>query len=172
MDINLTRRQIIIIAIVVLLLIIIIIALLAFNKPNESKDEFVPEIYDSTNINSQATTKQSEVINEESASVMAVARNFTARYLSFSNENWGDNIIVLEGQMTDKMREIASSDLNLQKKDYPSNEFYGVSAKVLSYKIYSQSEDAYIIDMSTQLQITVGNREEINYVDYRIELIL
>lgn len=171
MELNLTRRQIIIIGIVIVLLILIVIALTMFNKTADVQEEFVPQVYDSNNVNTSADMKIANQLNEQEYLATAVARNFVARFLSYSNENWGENITVLEPQMTEGMMQYAQQDLLKLKNEYPIDQFYGVSAKSLSQKIVNEQADGYNIEVSVQLQKTIGNKEEIEYKKYEIGLV-
>jgi len=171
MELNLTRRQIIIIGIVVLLLVIIVIALTLFNKDTVVQDEFVPQIYDSNNMNADADIKVEKKLDEKEYLATAVARNFVSRFLSYSNENWGENIAILESQMTEGMMQYAQQDLIKLKNEYPSDEFYGVSAKSLSQKIVNEQDGNYSIEVSVQLQKTIGDKEEIEYKKYEVGLV-
>jgi len=171
MNINLSRRQMIIIGAVVLLLIIIIFVLLAINKQTEPTDEFVPEIFDSANVDSQSTTKKVKEVDDESATVMSVARNFVARYLSYSNDNWGENLLPLQSEMTEGMQQISAQDLLMLKSKYSTDKFYGVSAKVLSQSVISEFAGDYSLQLSVQLKETIGSVDEINYVKYMIDMV-
>ncbi|MFW0862085.1 MAG: hypothetical protein ACKKL6_00655 [Candidatus Komeilibacteria bacterium] len=171
MELNLTRRQMMIIGIVVLLLVIIVVALTMFNKESAVQDEFVPQVYDSNNMNTDVEIKADVKLDEKEYLATAVARNFVARFLSYSNENWGENIAVLEPQMTEGMMQYAQQDLIKLKNEYPTDEFYGVSAKALSQKIVNEQDNGYSIEVSVQLQKTIGNTEEIEYKKYEVGLV-
>ena len=160
-----------IVAMVILLLIVLIVVLLLINKGSKiSDDVFVPQVYDAENIDANAVAGQ-DILDDKSIEVMSIARNFTARYLSYSNQNVGDNIAILEGQMTRSMIKDAETDLDNTKSSHPIYEFYGVSAKVLSQHVVTSDGEEYVLLLSLQLQETLGSREEVSYVEYEIEMI-
>ncbi len=170
MELNLTRRQMIIIGAVIVLLIIIIAILSMMGKPDTAEEVFVPQVYDANNLDPSVANKEMKQMNDKEMEARALSRNFVARFLSYSNENWGENIDVLESQMTESMMQYAQRELLQLKSDHPVDEFYGVSAKVLSQSVVEESGD-YIMNLDVQLQKTIGNDEEIEYLSYKVDLV-
>jgi hypothetical protein len=171
MELNLTRRQIVIIGVVILLLIIIVAVLLLMNNKPVGDEVYVPQVYDAQNINGNLVTKPAEIVDNTTATILAVTRNFVARYLSYSNDNWGENIDLLDGEMTKEMMQTSQLYLASLKYEYPEDEFYGVSAKVLSQNIISEVDDNYTIEVSVQLQKTIGSIEQVDYAQYKVDLV-
>lgn len=160
----------IIIGAVIVLLIIIIAILSMMGKPDTTEEIFVPQVYDANNLDSSVVNTEMKQMNDEEMGARALSRNFVARFLSYSNENWGENINVLESQMTESMMQYAQRELLQLKSDHPLDEFYGVSAKVLSQSIVEEG-DGYTINVDVQLQKTIGDDEEIEYLSYEVDLV-
>lgn len=170
---NLSRRNLIIIGGVVVLLIVVITVVLwlSRDKGGLSEADFVPQVYDASNVSSQAAIAAGRQIDRQAEAAKAVARNFVERYLSFSNQNWGENIEALEVKMTEGMIQRSGQALIQLKNQYPSDQFYGVSAKVLSQKVLLAADNNYSFSNSIQLEETIGSDTQIVYKSYEVELI-
>ena len=168
---NLSKRQLFIIVAVVVVLLVLVLILLSFNKsdvePSETKE---PQIYDSSRVSDQAKMIASQAVDPELNSVGIVARNFIERYLSFSNQNWGENVQILQSLMTEGMLQRSQQDLIKWKAQHLIEEFYGVSTKLISQKVLIATKDSYVLEITVQQSETIGDSSQVVYNKYEVEL--
>jgi len=99
------------------------------------------------------------------------ARNFTERYLSFSNQNWGENIEAVRINMTKQMQEAADSELQKVREFYNADNFYGVSTKVLAERVTLNDKQGGELELEVQKVEKVGSKQNIIYKKYKIGLL-
>jgi hypothetical protein len=166
----LTRRQIYIIGGSVILLIVIVLIMLWINRSQdlESPEAYQPVIYD---LESVSGGQINQGTNSGITSAEAAARNFTERYFSYSNQNWGENLEIMRDQMTSAMWQKSQQELNIMKEQRSEDQFYGVSARVITQEIISDDEGDYRIRQDVQFEESIGNDTQINYLSYQVQMI-
>ena len=166
----LTRRQIYIIGGSIILLIIIVLVLVWVNRSQQDEGSQIdqPVVYDSSSING-GQVNQGVVRGLSSAEV--AAKNFTERYFSYSNQNWGENLNILRSQMTSSMWQESQQELANLQSQYSVEQFYGVSARVITQNTISDDDSDYRIRQDVQLEESIGNDRRINYLSYQVQMI-
>lgn len=167
---QLTRRQLIIIAIAAAVLLLVVGLILLWQPTSEEKGKLSddlksePQVFDSKNAGTDSA-------NKDLLALRLAAKNFTERYLSFSNQNWGENIEAVTVDMTKQMQEAAAAELKKAKEFYQINSFYGVSTKVLSEKVVSNDQQSGEIELEVQRVEKIGTKENIVYKKYKVGLL-
>jgi hypothetical protein len=169
---NLTKRQLVIIIIALAVLVLLVLILLSLVKnPQLGEDSNVSKVYDSGQSAEQARILATTAGDPELAGAKLVAKNFVERYYSFSNQNWGENLEILQNLMTEGMQQRSQRDLLAWKIEYPEDEFYGVSSKVVSQKLLTEADDDYTLLVSVQQEETEGDSTAVIYHNYQAELV-
>ncbi|MCR4279809.1 MAG: hypothetical protein NUV82_00075 [Candidatus Komeilibacteria bacterium] len=168
------KRRLFIIGGAALLLVLIIVLLVLWNRGHEPSDTLVnePQIFDQQNPNDEASLRPGQnVTNPDEDGAKSAAKNFVERYFSFSNQNWGENINLLQNKMTAAMRTQAQTDLENWRELYDNQFYYGVSAKVLSQTDPTGGIQSKTLEQQVQLQVTSETNQDIQYASYSVELV-
>jgi len=106
------------------------------------------------------------VFNETEFNVINLAKDFAARFGSWSTDNQGINLQELLPLSTEKMKNYLSSiELN-----YDTKEFSGTSTHSLSAKVKSLDDDSATIMVSTQrIETNAALEENVYYQDIEIQ---
>jgi hypothetical protein len=96
------------------------------------------------------------VLEETEFNVVNLAKDFAARFGSWSTDNQGRNLEELLPLSTDRMQGYLTSI----QPDYEVEEFLGISSQSLSAKIQSIDDDSAVIMVTTQRVETNENLEE------------
>lgn len=169
-----SKRNIIIIAGIVVLLLAVILGLLSLtNQPedNQQAANNQPEVIDSQSVQTNPPVTNGEQAERPNSGIRAVAKNFIERYLSFSNQNLGENIELLQNSMTSSMYNQAQQQLSSWEAQHPQDDYYGVSARVLSMSVVANGTQDSRLLSDVQLQINNQDEELIEYAQYEIYLI-
>lgn len=90
-----------------------------------------------TNENTNTTVLQ----EDDSATVLRLARIFTERFGSYSNRNNFENITTLEPFMTERMQTEMAEYIDANTKEGIPDEFYGITTTVVSTKLDGFTEE-------------------------------
>lgn len=164
------RRKIIFWSAIILMVIIFLLWLML-----RGSDIWQPENTPVANDNTSYIPKSKDLVydpdvppalEETEFDVVNLAKDFAARFGSWSTDNPGRNIQELMPLSTDSMKNYLSSlDLN-----YDTESFSGVSSQSLSAKIQSIDEESAIVMVTVQRVETNENFEDnLYYQDIEIE---
>ena len=167
---DLSRRQIIIIGIAAVILVLVVALILLWQPTSDEQSKLSedlktePQVFDSASVKTDETSK-------DLLALRLAARNFTERYLSFSNQNWGENIEAVRINMTKQMQEAADSELQKVREFYNADNFYGVSTKVLAERVTLNDKQGGELELEVQKVEKVGSKQNIIYKKYKIGLL-
>lgn len=116
-----------------------------------------------------------EPVLSEETSLLAMARSFTERFGSYSNQGRYENFDALRSWMTPELRDWVDGYKKELEKEFEEYEYYGIETKVVKSEISSLDEDKGIgeVTVSTQRQEFINS--EINprvyYQDAKLKLL-
>lgn len=165
------------IIIAAILIVGFVLLFLLFTRPMSSPINNQPLINNQAIINNQplVNNQPQELTLEQEADLrkkelMIEARNFIERYGSFSTDSQFTNLYELKDEMTNRFwqeteKYIASQQI---KK---SQEFYGVSTKVLNISENNSSNNLIIYSALTQRKETKNQTEKILYQSAELKMV-
>ena len=101
---------------------------------------------------------------------VALARSFTERFGTYSNQNDFDNINNLRVYMTDKMEKAA--DKIIADSEGNQTSYYGITTRVLATDISKEEEKRVEVTLTTQRQESSDEKPEPNIFQQDVELVL
>ncbi|RJQ34766.1 hypothetical protein C4566_01805 [Candidatus Parcubacteria bacterium] len=166
-----SKRKIIILAAIAILVIIILLWLMLRGSDVWQPQNSTPLANDNTSFippskNLAYDPNVVPVFTETEFNVINLAKDFAARFGSWSTDNQGKNLEELLPLSTSNMKNyLAGIELN-----YDTENFTGISTKSLSAKIKTMDEESAVIIVSTQRIETNSQLEDkVYYQDIEIQ---
>jgi len=165
------RRTIILVLLfgLVLLIVLLLVRLLYKPKAAPVKSEPVTQTQQAepTNMLSQEAQKKEQEARSATADVLSLAKQFVARFGSYSNESTFENIRDLLPLMSESYAQKTEADL--ASKVAPK-EYYGVTTRVITAKTTASSADKATVLLNTQRQESVGSPQnsQVKYQEIQV----
>jgi len=165
------QRNTLIITVFIIIVILAVVAWLLWQQFNQEDEPIVNENINQAvntgvvvvNVNVNTGTPLINEENVEDLEISRVAILFAERFGSFSTEANYQNILDLKEYMTSKMWSWAENYVAKQRLSSSDDTFYGVTTKVLTTSVESQSDSRAELTLSTQRkETTVG--ESASYI--------
>ena len=149
---------------IIIILLIIIVTLLFMNKTEEEvvvvETEIVKDVMqpDSGVIDLNYLEQNGVTIEKEDGyELKSVARNFIARYGSFSNDGNYRNFTELYSQMTPVMQSWVDRYVADMKNTYKEYDYIGFTTQAVSVEIIDYTDEASRIQVTAQRMLNVDN---------------
>lgn len=151
------RRRIIIASIAFLLLVGIGIAVVLIVDRSPALQNAILPSTNSTNSNTTTTNTNAvrPVVSPDREALTTIARNFTEKYGSYSNQNAGTNLVEAASYASAPYAAILRAQASASSVA-PSTEYTGVVTKALVFSFTQQTASAAQVVVTSQQQVTQG----------------
>ncbi len=165
-----TPRQLEITAAVVILILLLLLLFIIFRQPEGSEDTPMPEVV----VDTLPKLDPADVPAPGVVSASTVARIFVERFGSYSSETDFANVDDVKALATPSYQAELESLVNGYRRQFDDTAGYsGVSTRVISLKIVSESETASTFKLTTQREEAVGTpgNTTLRYQDVEVSLV-
>ncbi|MEK7637086.1 MAG: hypothetical protein AAB402_01685 [Patescibacteria group bacterium] len=103
--------------------------------------------------------------------IIYVARNFTERYGSGSNQNGGRNLTDAQAYATAAYGDFLGAQIAQARSAPPPKEYHGTVTRALVFNVLKQTTAAASVVVATQQTVTVGTAATVQTKDLLIDLV-